>query len=596
MTITGSSSKARYVDPDFGRSHDRAFVGYCDIVESVRLYEMYGSQVGELWESAIEALFKTQDRYEILQVEGDALIYAAKVAADVVDIAIALRDHLSKEQIGGTSGIIQIRGGLVEGPFWRGRHNSYGSAINLAARLADMALPGELLLSEAVRLHLPARFDMCIVDRGDCFLRNVEAAVRVHAIPNDGSEPALPLMIPDTALKLRIAVFPPTPLSDVEVSRPLADAFADAITTELSTVRGFGVISRLSTRRLSPDSTGALGTASDLLGAHYVVSGRCRFSQDRFDGWLELSDTKNEIAVWSGRVGGAFADLFAIDGLAADISRSIVTAVFQGEYERTKTQPLPTIENHTLLVAGINLMHSLSEREFQRAHMMLTTLADRASRTSTPLAWLARWHNLRVLQGWSSNPDEDSRLALDLCRRALNADPGNSLAHTMMGMTHTHLEKRLDLAADNYSAALATNPSEPLAWLLQGALRSFTDAPEDALHDVYQANALSPVDPARYYYLTLIAGAHLTAGEDARALDLTTQALKFNRHHLSSWRIKAAAEWRSGQADAARASVAELLKRDPEFTVARYLAAAPSASFQIGKDIAKCLRAAGVPE
>ncbi len=574
----------------------RAFVGYCDIVESVRLYELYGPRLSQLWETTIDELFAEAEFRDVLKVEGDALIFATSKASEVADVALALSDRLGAAEIQGETGVIQLRSGLVEGPFWQGRHTLHGPAINLAARLAGIALPGEILLTEAVRLHLPARFDMNLTDRGDCFLRNVSGAVRVHALKSGVVGHALPLMLPDTALKLLVAILPPMPIGNVEASRPLAEAFADAISAELSTVRGFGVISRLSSRRVGHDGGTGAGDAKDMLGAHYVLSGRCQFEQDRFSGWLELSDTRSGLVVWSDRTGGPLSGLFRRDGVAAGIAREIVGAILQDEHDRATWQPLPSIENYTLLISGVNLMHSLSEREFQRAHSMLEALAERTSRTASPLAWLARWHNLRVLQGWSEDPDKDAERALDLCRRALDADPGNALAHAMLGMTMTHLKRRLDLAAESYEAAVAANHSEPLAWLLRGALRSFVDDSEHALEDVYQANALSPLDPQRYYYLTLTAGAHLTAGEDERALDLADRSLRFNSSHLSSWRIKAVAEWRTDRGDAARATVEELLRRDPKFTISRYLATAPSSDYRIGKEIAKCLRAAGVPE
>ncbi|MEP0963566.1 MAG: adenylate/guanylate cyclase domain-containing protein [Roseobacter sp.] len=574
----------------------RAFVGYCDIAESVRLYERYGSKLSDLWEAAIDELFQAAEWRSLLKVEGDALIFSTSDAADAADIAVELAERLAKEQIDPDGTLIQIRSGLVEGPFWRGRHTLYGPAINLSARVAGMALPGEILVTETVRMSLPPRFDMRLTDRGDCFLKNVQGSVRIHAMTSGSVSKTLPMMIPDTALKLLIAVLPPMSIDGDISARPFAEAFADAISTDLSSLRSFGVISGLSTRRASDEIQADPTVAKKLLGAHYILSGRCLFKGESFQGWLELSDTGTGVVIWSSRTSGTFADLFREGGLTTEISREITNAILRGERERAKKKPLPTIENYTLLIAGINLMHSLSEREFHRAYTMLETLADRSSRTSTPLAWLARWHNLRVLQGWSEDPDQDAKRASDLCRRALDADPGNALAHAMLGMTRTHLEKRLDLAFESYESALSVNHSEPLAWLLRGALHSFVDNGENALTDVYQANALSPLDPQRYYYLALTAGAHLTAGEDERALELAQHSLMFNRHHLSSWRIKAVAEWRTERGDDARRTVQELLRRDPEFTTSRYLAAAPSSDFQIGREIAKCLREAGVPE
>ncbi|MEM8731238.1 MAG: hypothetical protein AAGF79_15110, partial [Pseudomonadota bacterium] len=76
-------------------------MGYCDIVESVRLYDLYGTRLGELWESVIESFAEAPGRCEVLTVEGDAFIYATPRAADVADIALELQDRLGKEQIDG---------------------------------------------------------------------------------------------------------------------------------------------------------------------------------------------------------------------------------------------------------------------------------------------------------------------------------------------------------------------------------------------------------------------------------------------------------------------------------------------------------------
>ena len=574
----------------------RSFVGFCDIAESVRLYEQEGEQLSAAWERAIDRHFPEGHARRLLKLEGDAAIFATRDAMDAVSVALSLAAALGAVAPSEHAPSIRLRSGIVEGPYWEGRRAAYGPAINLAARLADQALPGEVLLTEAVRIGLGAHYDDRLIDKGEQFLRNVPQAVRVHAIAPEGPSRALPLMIPDSALMPLVAVIAPTPLGDGAVFGSFAEAFADAIATEIANVRGFGVISRLSARRIATDGAADLVAARRLLGAHYILSGRCLFDGDRVTAWLELADTSDNRVIWTERMAGSFAAMLDGTGLGLEIAERVVRAILRGEHDRARTKPLQTVEHHTLLVSGVSLMHSLSQREFSRAFELLDALAKRASRIASPLAWLARWHNLRVLQGWSEAPRDDARKARDLCSRALDADPYNALAHVMMGMTQTHLERRLDLAAKSYDAAIEANHSEPLAWLLRGALRSFVDDGKGAIADVTHANALSPIDPQRYYYLTLTAGAHLTAGDDATALALARESLRLNRHHLSTLRVKATAHWRLGQEDEARATVAELLRLDPNFTLTRYRAASPSSDYRIGRDVAKSLRSAGVPD
>jgi hypothetical protein len=60
--------------------------------------------------------------------------------------------------------------------------------------------------------------------------------------------------------------------------------------------------------------------------------------------------------------------------------------------------------------------------------------------------------------------------------------------------------------------------------------------------------------------------------------------------------VLAVAQWLSGQHEAARASVAELMRIQPQLTVSGWLRSAPSADYPIGKRFAETLRAAGVPD
>jgi hypothetical protein len=50
-----------------------------------------------------------------------------------------------------------------------------------------------------------------------------------------------------------------------------------------------------------------------------------------------------------------------------------------------------------------------------------------------------------------------------------------------------------------------------------------------------------------------------------------------------------------GRADEARRHATELLKLEPEFTVARYLERSPGAPYKLGQDVAAALVESGIP-
>jgi adenylate cyclase len=273
----------------------------------------------------------------------------------------------------------------------------------------------------------------------------------------------------------------------------------------------------------------------------------------------------------------------------------ISSAIMSSELQRARNQPLPTLQGYTLLMAAIALMHRLSVADFTEARHLLQTLLDRSKRQPIPQAWLAKWHVLRVQQGWSPNETHDARMALQHTQDALGADPTCSLALAVDGFVHTNLLKRFDIAQDRYDIALETNPNDSFAWLLRGMMYAFMGQGKRAVSETSRALALSPLDPHRYFYDSLAGSAHISAGDYGLGLELAKRSLRANRTHTSTLRAMAVAQTRLGLADEARETVRLLLRLEPELTVSRWLARSPAAPFTTGKDWATALRAAGVP-
>ena len=162
---------------------------------------------------------------------------------------------------------------------------------------------------------------------------------------------------------------------------------------------------------------------------------------------------------------------------------------------------------------------------------------------------------MKVTQGWSEDPDRDDKFAFHAAQRALDADSENSLALSVNGLIHTHLQKRLDLAEQHYERAIQANPNDPLPWLLSGTLCAFMDDGRKGVINTEKALSLTPLDPHKYYYESLTASAHVTAGNYDQALELAKNSLRANRSHTSTLRVMAIAQWQLGEKDAALKSI-----------------------------------------
>ncbi len=112
---------------------------------------------------------------EIIKNLGDAVMIHGEDATQVVALALRLRRELEVE-----GWCPPLRMGVHSGTAVRRGEDWYGSTVNVAARVADSAGPGEILLSAQTRERI-ARAGVAIADRGARSFKNVRDPLDVYA-------------------------------------------------------------------------------------------------------------------------------------------------------------------------------------------------------------------------------------------------------------------------------------------------------------------------------------------------------------------------------------------------------------------------------
>jgi len=490
---------------------------------------------------------------------------------------------------------IELRIGLHAGDVISGADmDLYGHAVNVAARIMSLAGAGEIVSSIDIRDAAIGTVNAEFEDIGDCFLKNISRPVRAFRLARPGTFAQLtPLLRPEDLLPT-LAVIPftpgPGPVDQVTPGEVLAEEFIGA----LSKSDALNVTSRLSTTMFR-DGHASLRVIGEALAADFVLSGTYQSNGARLKLDIELARVRDDAIVWTGRLDEEAALLFQQCGVIDQVAWQIQSALVDSEIRRARSHRAPTLENYALLLAAVKLMHRPSQHDFNLAGDLLSTLMERVSVQPLITAWMAKWHVLRVQQGWTDSPLREGSLALQQTRYALDLEPTNVHALVAEGFVLTNLLHRLDEARLRYDAAIEQNPSDPLASLLRGTLFAFTGDGARATRDTERALHLTPLDPHRYFFESLAASACIAAEDYERALALAAQSLRSNRGHTSTLRVKAVAELRLGRGDAARETARELLDRQPDLTVSGWLKGAASAEFEVGREFARSLAAAGVP-
>lgn len=571
-----------------------------DVVESVRLIQDDEENAVRRWQQLVEKVTREvlpAHGGRLVKSLGDGMLIEFAHVQPAVGCAFAIQ-RACKDANEGVAPDRQmlVRIGAHVAELLADDHDVYGHGVNLAARLTTLAGPGEIVASAAVRDEITATLDAEIEDLGDCYLKHVREPVRVYRLGPVGTRPVIEHgsgLLP--ALQPTLAVIPFASRDQDPAHDVLGEVLADEIIAALSRTPEIKVISRLSTSPLRGRGTG-LGEVGQILGANYVLSGAYRVQGPGYGMTVELAEAMTGHIVWVQNLKGSIAGVLSGENEPVrQVVADVTAAVRVRELERAQTQALPTLESYTLLMGAITLMHRLSAHDFDRAREMLEVLTDRAPRLAVPQAWLAKWHVLRVQQGWTPDPHAEARMALDRSRRALDDDPRCSLALSIDGFIHTNLLRRLDIANDRYSLALEANPNDSLALLLKGTMHAFKGEAAEAMNMTARARDLSPLDPLRYFYESLSATAALAAQDYALAEELADRSYRLNRKHASTLRALAISRWQLGRHEEARTTIRELLTIEPAFTVSRFVERSPSTGYWTGKVWAESLREAGVP-
>lgn len=581
-----------------------------DVVESVRLMQANEADVIERWRRYVhevrqQVLPAHQGR--LVKSLGDGMLLEFNAVRSALAAVFDLHRRVAAHNQGrDPANALLLRMGVHRAEVVVDELDIYGAGVNLAARLAGLAGPGEVVVSAEVRDEAVHGIDGQLEDLGDCYLKHLDQPVRAHRLspPDPWTSPlagALPVATSNEsavfALRAGMAVMPLQVLAATPGLQYVGDALADQLIAALSRNSALQVTSRLSSGACAGRdlSAGAIGR---LLGVPYVVTGSCTVQGERARLQLELTDSRNEKLVWSEARTLSLSDaLLGVDDFLSEAASQLAAALSVHELERAQHRALPSMESYALLLAAIALMHRMSPQAFERAHQMLEHLVDRHPRLAAPRAWLGKWHVLKLAQGWSTDAVEEGRRARSVVARALDAEPEHSLALAIDGLACAYALKDLDAAKRSYALALQANPSESLAWLFSSALHSYrADEGHLAAGAADQAMRLSPLDPLRYYYCTFAATAHLSAGHYLRAVDLSRDSIRANRTHSPAYRNLAISLVLLGQVDEARAAVSELLQLEPALTVSGFMIRYPGRDAPHAMWYAQALAEAGLPD
>ncbi len=575
-----------------------------DLVESVRLMAANEAAVVQRWHGFVQhARAHVLPRHHGRHVKslGDGLLAEFDSAPEAVRAAHELHHFFDDSNAAlPPEQRFHLRAGLNAAQIYIDSVDVYGAGVNLAARVASLAGPGETIVTTEVRDELTDGLDGELRDVGECYLKHVPEPVRVWRVGSASSQPLLtPASEQPGTLLPGIAVIPFAARSNVPEHFAVGELVADAVISLLGRSPHLRVISRLSCSAFRQRDA-ALGEVSQRLGAQFVLSGSYVVLGSAGGGKLlitaELCDARSGRLVWTERFNAEVGDLLQAESECAHrIALAASSAILNTETEKARMQPVATLSAYSLQLSAINLMHRSPVAEFEKGRELLLALAERQPRASEVRAWLAKWHVLRVIRGISANPADDARHAMDACRQALDLAPENPMALAVRGYALSQVMGDQEGAQRDIDRALALAPNEVHGWIYRSVALGHAGRYDGSVTSALRARSLSPVDPHAYFLATVLASAYAARQQFNEAVVAANQSLRLDGLHAPTLRTLMLSQWESGDVDGARATLKRLNAVSPDLTIRTYTRMG-NAQSPMRKRLVDALRGLGVPE
>ena len=496
---------------------------------------------------------------------GDSVVAEFASPVEAVRCALAIQTEIEGRNADlAEDRRMRLRIGVNLGDVMAEGDNLFGDGVNVAARLEEIAEPGDVCISAKVHDEVAGKTDGIFIDAGEHRVKNIAAPIRVwrwSEAAGAGEPPRTDeaLALPD---KPSIAVLPFVNMSGDVEQEYFSDGITEDIITELARFRTLFVIARNSSFTFKGRSVD-VGEVGRKLGVQYVVEGSVRKAGDRVRVTAQLVDAAAGNHIWAERYDRDLEDIFAIqDELVRTIVATVGGRIDVVGKARAARMSDANLRAYDLYLRGAAAEDGNTKADYQRARQYLERAIELDPGLVVAHHHLSLVNFLEWMAHWVDDRDRAFTDAMNAEKTALALDDADSRVHCQLGMLHLY-RREFDEAGQYFEKAIRLNPNDFQAMGLHGYYLAVIGEPERGLEQFDRALRLNPLEPSWIRWLRGIAYFTAERYDDAIA-DLRLIETPFNE--VRGW--LAASYAQAGRLDDARATLEEFLRvAEPEMSV-----------------------------
>jgi len=507
----------------------------------------------------------TEHSGRIFGSAGDSAIAEFSSAVQSVRAAVAIQRALDRRNADLAEGRRMIfRIGINLGDMIAEGDDVLGDGVNVAARLQEVAAPGGICISGAVREQTEGKLNFALAHLGERTLKNIPRPVQVYNVdwrlddPSTSGVLGAALALPD---KPSIAVLPFANMSSDPEQEYFADGITEDIITALSQYRWLFVIARNSTFVYKKRAVDIKQVAREL-GVRYVLEGSVRKAGQRVRVTAQLIEADSNNHLWAERFDRDYADIFDIqDELTQSVVGAIEPEILLGEGRRAARKSTANLDAFDCCMRGLWHHSQFTPEDSRQAETWLRRSLELDPKFARSHMGLARVLIGRVWYGWSDDVARDMSAACAAADRSVALDDSDPYAHYTLSITNL-LGRRHRAALAEAQRAIDLSPNFALGYYALGWARVFIGHFAEAIDPLMRCLRLNPNDPQSFLFISQIALAHYHLGNYDESVHYAERALR-SRRLLVVLRTLAASLGQLGRNEEARDVLAEMERIRP---------------------------------
>jgi adenylate cyclase len=487
----------------------------------------------------------------------------------------------------------------------------YGDDVNVAARIEGLADPGGVCISrnvyDQVKKKLP-NFGYEYIGAHD--VKNISEPVRVYKVLMEqanagkliGEKISKPMwrQIAKATLAILIVMaasmiiwnfyLHPTPHVEVasveKMAFPLPDKpsiavlpfdnlsgdpeqeyFSDGITediiTDLSKISGMFVIARNSAFTYKGRAVKITEVGREL-GVRYILEGSVRKANNRVRITAQLVDATTEGHLWAERYDRNLKDIFSLqDEVTQKIVAALAVKLTEDEQKRLARKYTDNMAAYDFVLKGKEYNNIFTKEANDQARQMYERAIELDPGFSLAYSLLAATHFYEWSLGWSHDP-RTLEQAFELAQRSISIDESIPLGHAMLGQVYLW-EKQYDQAILELENAIALSPSDAKSLAILADILNWNGNPEEAIGWIKKAMTLDPMYPA--WYLWNLGHAQYLIGRYEEAIEPLKRARDRNPNFLPAHVYLAAIYCEIGRLKEAQIEAEEVKRLSPQTSI-----------------------------